>query len=314
MFLIFYRNIVALSVERFILLFVPFQKLTLKKKRRNQLTLFILVMFALLFYSFAIFTTNNSDSNRCQPIEDWFNFVKIMSLIDSIITIVLPFLLVLIINLAIIIKMVKYKKSKDLTGVGTSNTTKNSRLELNLVSVGNDKSKTCKEISLLKNRNYILDKKQSRTTKAESLTLNLNEINDQIRNGSFNSKIEIIRRKKVYWRMTRILLAITTSFLILNFPFCFLKLRYFIRGFASITKSSQPTHSSASNQTDYKNVTPSSSAASFKEHMDASIIDELIERITYYIYYLNFSINFILFAFSVSKSKLKIKLSKLYCY
>ena len=206
--------------------------------------------------------------------------------------------------------MVKYKKSKDLTG-GSNNMTKSSRLELNLISVvGNDRSKACKEISLLKNRNYIIDKKVSRT-KTESLTLNLNEINDQIRNGSFNSKIEIIRRKKVYWRMTRILLAITTSFLILNFPFCFLKLRYFIRGFASITKSSAVVQSN-SNQTDYKNVTPSQS--NFRENMDASIIDELIERVTYYIYYLNFSINFILFAFSVSKSKLKIKLSKLYCY
>ena len=123
------------------------------------MTLFILVAFALLFYSFAIFTTNNSDSHRCQPIEDWFNFVKIMSLIDSIITIILPFLLVLIINLAIIIKMVKYKKSKDLTG-GSNTMTKSSRLELNLVSIGgNDRSKVCKEVSILKNRNYILDKK-----------------------------------------------------------------------------------------------------------------------------------------------------------
>lgn len=206
--------------------------------------------------------------------------------------------------------MVKYKKSKDLAG-GSNTMTKSSRLDLNLVSIGgNDRSKVCKEVSLLKNRNYILDKKVSRA-KTESLTLNLNEINDQIQNGSFNSKIEIIRRKKVYWRMTRILLAITTSFLILNFPFCFLKLRYFIRGFASITKSSAVVQSN-SNQTDYKNVTPSQS--NFRENMDASIIDELIERVTYYIYYLNFSINFILFAFSVSKSKLKIKLSKLYCY
>jgi len=167
-----------------------------------------------------------------------------MSLIDSILTIILPFLLVLIINLAIIIKMVKYKKSKDLTE-GLNQTTKETAIEL----VTMDKAKVGKEMSLFKNRNYILDKKPLSAAnaaaddmisalprqKSESLTLNLNEINNQIRNGSFNSKIEIIRRKRVYWRMTNILLAITTSFLILNFPFCFLKLRYFIRGFSSIT-------------------------------------------------------------------------------
>lgn len=293
----------------------------------------------MVFYSFAIFTTNNSDSNRCQPIEEWFNFVKIMSLIDSIITIILPFLLVLIINVAIIIKMVKYKKSKDLTGEGggggggnNNQASKETRIEL----VSMDKSRVGKELSLLKSRNYMVEKKPLTTggggggaistmptrNKAESLTLNLNEINNQIRNGSFNSKIEIIRRKRVYWRMTHILLAITTSFLILNFPFCFLKLRYFIRGFASITAKSHVQHS-GNLTADYRNSTPatvlhstisSGSGQSFKEHMDASIIDELIERVTYYIYYLNFSINFILFAFSVSKSKLKIKLSKLYCY
>jgi hypothetical protein len=305
----------------------------------------------MIFYSFAIFTTNNSDSNRCQPIEEWFNFVKIMSLIDSILTIILPFLLVLIINLAIIIKMVKYKKSKDLTE-GLNQTTKETAIEL----VTMDKAKVGKEMSLFKNRNYILDKKPLSAAnaaaddmisalprqKSESLTLNLNEINNQIRNGSFNSKIEIIRRKRVYWRMTNILLAITTSFLILNFPFCFLKLRYFIRGFSSITikphiqyttnvtvsyingttpnllQNLHITNSISSSGSISSTIRSKNSASgsnnNFKEHMDASIIDELIERVTYYIYYLNFSINFILFAFSVSKSKLKIKLSKLYCY
>jgi hypothetical protein len=299
------------------LLFVPFQKFTVKKKRRNQLTLFILVSFALIFYSFAIFTTNNSDSNRCQPIDEWFNFVKIMSLIDSIITIILPFLLVLIINLAIIIKMIKYKKSKDLQTNNNNNnkaTSRVSRFDINLVSIDAEKEKGVRnETSILKSRNnqQTLDLKEMRnkTAIAESLTLNINEINEHIRSGSFNSKIEIIRRKKVYWRMTHILLAITTSFLILNFPFCFLKLRYFIRGFASITKTAPHPHSTNQTTTlEYKNVTP---VNQFKESMDASQIDELIERVTYYIYYLNFSINFILFAFSVSKSKLKIKLSKL---
>ena len=231
--------------------------------------------------------------------------------------------------------MIKYKKSKDLTE-GLNQTTKETAIELATM----DKTKVGKEVSLLKTRNYIHEKKPLTTAatlddkistmprqKAESLTLNLNEINDQIRNGSFNSRIEIIRRKRVYWRMTNILLAITTSFLILNFPFCFLKLRYFIRGFSSITIRPHIQLTAANLTTAYSNVTTpnvphnsvytavsSGSNSNFREHMDASIIDELIERVTYYIYYLNFSINFILFAFSVSKSKLKIKLSKLYCY
>ncbi len=215
--------------------------------------------------------------------------------------------------------MIKYKKSKDLQTNNNNNnnnraTSRVSRYDINLVSIDAEKEKGVrKETSILKSRNnqQTLDLKEMRnkTAIAESLTLNLNEINEHIRSGSFNSKIEIIRRKKVYWRMTHILLAITTSFLILNFPFCFLKLRYFIRGFASITKTAPHAHSTNQTTTlEYKNVTP---VNQFKESMDASQIDELIERVTYYIYYLNFSINFILFAFSVSKSKLKIKLSKL---
>ncbi len=83
--------------------------------------------------------------------------------------------------------MVKYKKSKDLTE-GLNQTTKETAIEL----VTMDKAKVGKEMSLFKNRNYILDKKPLSAAnaaaddmisalprqKSESLTLNLNEINN----------------------------------------------------------------------------------------------------------------------------------------
>lgn len=117
-----------------------------------------------------------------------------------------------------------------------------------------------------------------------------------------------IQRKQVYWRMTRALLLISVSFLVLNFPIFFLQLCHFsrtdninIRQQANneyqlpVSKNNRLTKGTIMND-DLVHVQHRNMTAFFQENkIHSSLLVELFERFAYYIYYLHFTINFIIF-------------------
>ena len=116
-----------------------------------------------------------------------------------------------------------------------------------------------------------------------------------------------IKRKQVYWRMTRVLLLISMSFLVLNFPVFFLQLCHFSRS-DNINNRDEAIHDqqlSVAKSESQKGVimndelvhaTHKNMTAYFQEsHIHSSLLVELFERFAYYIYYLHFTINFIIF-------------------
>ena len=95
-----------------------------------------------------------------------------------------------------------------------------------------------------------------------------------------------IKTKRVYWRMARVLFLISVSFLVLNSPVFILQVCHFNRNdiFSSLFRPRHEKHHT--NMTIAQNLGPN-------EH--SSLLVELFERFAYYVYYLHFSINFIIF-------------------
>lgn len=122
-------------------------------------------------------------------------------------------------------------------------------------------------------------------------------------------------RKTSYSRTTKMLLVISTCFLILNTPIALCKLWYFLKSLSFISNSNNseiyyPTENidHLSNQT---NLTFYEAASNLKT-FEANPTEEFVERITCYIYYLNFSLNFLLY--SAYGSRFRAKLLKSFAF
>ncbi len=101
----------------------------------------------------------------------------------------------------------------------------------------------------------------------------------------------------MYSKTTRMLLVISTVFLVLTTPIALSKVRYFVGNFLGDTVD----HASASHTAfDSKN---GSALNPLMSEVKYTAIDELIERFSCYLYYLNFSINFLLYTFNGPKFK-----------
>ena len=299
-----------MSSERLLLLYYPFKKLSRKKKLGNYAIASTLLLFALTFYSFAIFTSEiktNAQGQTCQPHDEWFNFVKTIGIIDSFITIMIPFFLVLLINFAILIKMAKYKEEnsnsfgmRDLTSEITNTRTFLPPLEL--IKSGQPQCSYVKEspnaapslhsfkCAELKTLNESIKIKTPSASPKEQKVRRTSFDDVNVREGvQLNLAPNIsIQRSRVYWRVARVLLVISLCFLLLNLPVFFLQLSYFIGGTKMIDKKAARPLATA---VDFKN----SSVAPVEDTGSSTSFIELIERIVYYIYYLSFCVNFIIF-------------------
>lgn len=227
------------------LVFYPFKQIRPDsyKHRTNTTTLTALVVFAFLFHIPFLITSGleELDGTRyCVTLTRWFNYVKVSILIDSLLTIILPFVVIATMNLLISSKLMqlyrnfKHKQSES-------------------------------RVSLCKSRMLLADPEPS-SSRTSSLSHTLKLIVSQ-------KKI----RLRSYIRSTRMLFAMSVVFLVFNFPIAFTKIRYSLQSFKTIVTGDNST---TDQQLSYLTVDP---------------LDESIERVSCYIYYLNFASNFLFY-------------------
>ena len=98
------------------LVFFPFRNLKAKRDMVNFTVSGCLCLFAMMFYAHTLITSGLNYvpgiGHQCQPHDEWFRFVQVMNLFDTMITFIIPFIVVLIINIAILVKMTKFRKKK----------------------------------------------------------------------------------------------------------------------------------------------------------------------------------------------------------
>ena len=96
------------------------------------------------------------------------------------------------------------------------------------------------------------------------------------------------RRIKKISKITKILFTISSTFLVLNLPITVIKLWSFFKNYDQYNHLSSPVKKSLRNQDSIDDSSPT-----FNE--------DIIEKISRYLYYLNFSINFFLYTLNESK-------------
>lgn len=116
-----------------------------------------------------------------------------------------------------------------------------------------------------------------------------------------------LRRIKIYSKTTRMLLLISTSFLLLNTPIAYSKVRYYFNNSFQLNFFEAAHYAHLNSNLNFtrlipldKNITPLTEQSN-NENLEANLFDELIERVSCYIYYFNFSFNFFLYVLNGSK-------------
>jgi hypothetical protein len=351
------RFIVLFTVERFLVVYFPFRRASVS---RNKVWVIMTLIFSMLLYSFNFFTSGleNTGDNQvaCVTLVRWFDFVRTMVLVDTTITMIIPFIVITFFNFLIMIKLMpccsnrgklKPIKLKDkqrsteldrLSGKSYSTTEMSHVCTTSLISQNMAKpienrssSRLSNSISKFKKRSSIQhqhqqqQQQQQQSSGADSVvdvsSITYNQSSKSFRNSQSStrlhkllSRMDQTKRKKTYNKTTRTLLTISTSFLLLNTPIALSKFSYFIKSLYETANqledksilSSMSTNASSAFELHMNHTThgaqlylaseiASSPAISTTNTMNINYREEIIERISCYLYYINFSLNFFLY-------------------
>lgn len=255
------------SYERFMAVYYPMTYL-----KSNKYKLYTLSLISFFIYSFSLissgFDSVKSEQTYCTTFTKWIFLMKLISSVDMTITVIVPFVLITVLNLAIIYKLLSKEKT-DTQHHGIRKDSKNS----------SNNSLNKRTPSLMVYFNY-------NTNKSKSIAST---------NTLYFRKSLVRKRKATYFKTTKILLLISFTFLVLNFPIAYCKFRYlFISIHDYIIKFG---NDDAETIRTIQNLTSSNSSLTLENHMEIVPFEEILERISCYFYYMNFSLNFFLYVF-----------------
>jgi hypothetical protein len=282
--------VVAFSLERLIAVYFPLKLTTICSKNKTHAILIGLILFALAFYSFSFFTSGielNKYESKCVTFENSFNSVRIMAMTDIVITSISPFFLISIINLLIGFRL-KRKSSYD-------NKHYSKRNHISSLSVRNRVDLNSVKKEKLPNQTFrTVNPAYKKSVKFNDVSLAVSYKKDS--NVSFLiRKSTQVKRTKEYSEATRTLFLISLVFLILNCPMAFNKTFYFLNENLIIKTS-------VFNQEEFIIYNSTLNVTESINHLETSESEEIFERVTCYMFYLNFSLNFFLYN---SKSKFR---------
>lgn len=111
--------VVSFTTERYIIVWHPLRKDRLCSTKRATIVVACLSTVALLFYSYHTWTTGvyniHSTLPICVPFPQYYNPLTVLTGLDSAISLILPSLLIAIMNIRIVLKIKKLSKSKQPT-------------------------------------------------------------------------------------------------------------------------------------------------------------------------------------------------------
>lgn len=314
--------VVAFSVERFVVIYFPFSKYSSTHKTIKKLSILLLFVFSFGLYSFSLHTTGleelTSRFKRCVTLQQWFQLVEKFTLFDILLTIIIPLLVIFVFNILISFKLMT-NRIPDTHFLDESIALLVKQGDLSRI---NSKAKMASN-STPGGLNEIEKVAPVMTAAKQSLVRSSSMMNGHI---SVNNKIKS-KRRKAYSKTTRMLLVISTIFLVLNLPMAVSKFRYFVQnilifsaepGFIEFSADDLNFNFTALMLDDYADMSGNSTYTldyadlfnnshgiflTINREPTAKLADEIIERIACYLYYLNFSINFILYTLNGPKFK-----------
>lgn len=303
------------SIERFIVVIYPLKKYLITGKKKHKKAILYITLFSLVLYSFSLKTSgleSNANEISCVTLAYWFKFANVFAFIDGFLTMFLPFCIIFISNVAICIKLLKTPSVIKLSHSNQSNSPlrklrvsfskKTSKVELSVIS---DNVSSGSVISRRNNKNNTL-----KPIKNSVLNVSLNVIDSMqsletpqafhLKKRSLLRKADELKRKTKYHKTTRLLFIVSFSFCLLNTPMYLCKLYYYLRQFNYSSESAANDELNGNNTNFHRlnfSQNKNTSTLYLVEELDANTLEEIMERITCFLYYLNFSLNFFLYSF-----------------
>lgn len=238
------------------------------------------MFFSLIIYSFALFTSGiesfGKETKNCVTLTKWFDLVQLIAFIDMFVTMIIPFFIIFISNISIVYKLIGFG-SKSRFSIQSHRFSSNASTEISELASRKRSTKSYKNEDI--KRSFSDYKFFGHPEKVSMLKATQNKINLV----QHITKAGEEKRIQRYSRTTRMLLIVSTTFLFLHMPIAVCKAWYFVK---SILKKNH-----------------SKNDLSF----ETSKSEELLERLSCYIYYLNFSLNFFLYALNGPKFREAIK-------
>lgn len=205
--------------------------------------------------------------------EDWFKLAKTMIIIDISLTIVVPFIVILTVNISISMKLMQvslcHRRNATMTQSRSSSSASSKRLVLtrSLGSTSTQSRQSLNNVTMRMSRDHNNETRRETQFSSNILT------NSRNCDSLLFVQHHLNRPPDSYSRTTRFLVLISITYFLLNVLMAYTKLSY-------LFEHDQHTDHVAFDS--------------------GSFNHEVIERLSCYLYYLNFSINFFLYVFNKS--------------
>ena len=105
--------VVSFTVERFIAVCFPFKRSTMCTVRRARIVVIVMPVMSSIMYNYALWTTESvkiGGIQFCQPKNNLFALVQIVNNLDTVITLIIPMLVIIILNIRISQKMISFHR------------------------------------------------------------------------------------------------------------------------------------------------------------------------------------------------------------
>jgi hypothetical protein len=264
---------VAFSIERFLVVYFPLSRY--KINTRNKAIL--IATLAALAFTIYVYTLLDISAARGSSKRRDEAFEKHIASLNILITILIPFVIICTINFLISYKLIKGRRDKHLLQSGRSASHLPTMMAVNLSS--RNSRYDLEEIGLRGERNL--------------------------------TELALLKRERTYFRTARQLLLILTTFLVLNTPLVYTNLRWMFFNYAALAKIDNMAEQLTTNSSlTFENATDQS--LRLLQELNANALphspwvvdlEMFIAFIAEPVYYLNFSINFFLYAFDRRKLK-----------
>ncbi|RNA41313.1 thyrotropin-releasing hormone receptor-like [Brachionus plicatilis] len=284
------KYVILFSIERYIVVQFPLKKYDICNQSRNKLSVAFFFIFSLLFYSFSYFSSHvheYENQKRCVIKEKWHKIVQLMAIIDVFVTILIPFVVILFTNISIYFKLMKNLNLEN----GFERKRKNEEFSTDASFLGakiNDKIEANEFVA--KNSILLSGRRKTVSIIRENYLNPQIELKRQISYpelSSFNEKneLKIPTQKKTNFTFFRKFSALT-SLLRRSAELKRAKIPMAISRIHSVLLSSIESHSNHSLTTNSSNHSSNNTSTGYtiKE-----LNHHLMQRISGYFYYLNFS-------------------------
>lgn len=108
-------NVASFTIERYIVVCHPFKRVMLCNVRSSLIVVSSEAIFALLFYGFSLYTSRVGPDNMCTTPIELLSFVEMMVYIDTVITLIIPSLIIVLLNIKLFFTVYRLLRQPETT-------------------------------------------------------------------------------------------------------------------------------------------------------------------------------------------------------